>query len=111
MRIVVKCPDCVESRVAPADVTIRNCVDDGGWSYRFTCPQCRRRTVATTVESPALDALAAGARLESWSLPNDTQVSLGGAPLALVDVLELHLLLLEPNWFDVLIGCDQKRER
>jgi predicted RNA-binding Zn-ribbon protein involved in translation (DUF1610 family) len=44
-RIVVQCPDCGDARVAPEAVTVRGCLDDGGWSYRFTCPACGLRTV------------------------------------------------------------------
>src|ERR1700748_202048 len=89
-RIVVLCPDCGEQRVAPGDVTVRNCVDDGAWSYRFTCPQCGGITVAESVEHALLAAVGAGSHMEEWSLAAELLEQPDGPPFALADVLELH---------------------
>ena len=34
------------------DVTIRGCLDDDKWSYRFTCPDCDLPTVEDTSVEP-----------------------------------------------------------
>ena len=101
--LVVKCPDCVETRVPPRDVTIRHCVDDDTWSYRFECPFCHRRGVAPTAKGAALDAVAAGSALEPWHLPAELWEHPASAPeITYIDVLEFHGHLQEPDWIDEL---------
>jgi hypothetical protein len=108
VRIVVKCPDCVEMRVAPRDVTIRHCVDDGTWSYRFECPLCGRRAVSATSSEAGEDAVAAGAGLEVWRLPAELgERPASGPAISRVDLLQLHLLLQEPDWVDALVKADR----
>jgi hypothetical protein len=105
-RIVVKCPDCGELRVPPTAVTVRNCVDNGTWSYRFTCTGCGGITVGESVERALLDAVGAGAGFEEWTLPTELLERPDGPPFCLADILELHLALLEPDWFDEIDKCD-----
>ena len=107
-RIVVQCPDCDEQRVSSADVRLRECVDDETWSYRFTCPSCRRRTVSLTTRVAALGAVVAGVLVETWRLPSERCELPVGEPLTLVSVLELHELLLEPDWFDRLASTGEQ---
>jgi hypothetical protein len=102
-RVVVNCSTCGNIQVASSDVTVRNCVDDDGWSYWFICPSCRRRAAAGTRRRPALAAVRAGSRLNTWRLPAELDERPDGPPLTLVDLLELHLLLLEPDWTDLLV--------
>jgi predicted RNA-binding Zn-ribbon protein involved in translation (DUF1610 family) len=109
--IVVKCPDCGDLRVSPEAVTVRSCVDDGAWSYRFTCPSCHRATVGKSVMKPLMEAVDAGAGFEAWTMPTDLDVRPVGPLFTLADVLELHLLLLEPDWFDELRRCELDSER
>jgi hypothetical protein len=111
LQIVVKCPDCGELRVPPSQVTVRNCLDDGTWSYRFTCPSCNGRTVGRSVESALMNAIGAGAHLEEWTLPAELLERPDGPPFTVVDVLELHLVMLEPGWFDEISCCDLDAQR
>jgi hypothetical protein len=111
MSIIVMCPDCGEQRLSPEAVTVRSCVDTGVWSYRFTCPGCHLPTVGDSVMTALLDAVDAGASLEAWALPTNLDRHPSGPPFTLVDVLELHLLLLERNWFDELQRYELDAER
>jgi hypothetical protein len=108
--IVVKCWDCGETRVAASEVTIRRCVDDGSWSYRFTCPKCRRLSVAPTHEPVASAAMAAGSGFEEWQLPTDLADRPDGPPFTEDDLVELRNRFLDPDWFDALLqrGNDQR---
>jgi hypothetical protein len=101
-RVVVNCSTCGDVKVASGDVTVRNCVDNDRWSYWFICPWCRGRTAARTGRRAAFDAIWAGSTLNTWRLPADFDERPDGPPLTLVDLLELHLLLLEPDWIDLL---------
>ncbi len=101
-RIVANCATCGDVKLAPSAVTIRNCVDDDGWSYWFICPSCHRRAAASTGGGAAFDAVCAGATLDTWRLPAEIDEWHDGPPLTFVDLCELHLLLLEPDWIDQL---------
>ena len=104
--IVVKCPECGEQRVSPQSVTVRWCVDNGGgWSYWFTCRLCGQRAVGKSLVSALMDAVDCGARLESWSTPAEVGEPKDGPLFTASEELELHSLLLEPDWFDELRRC------
>jgi len=102
-RLRVHCPDCSVVRVPATEVTLRNCVDDGRWDYWFLCPGCGRLSAGISTSWLAVEAFAAGSALEVWHLPAELQERPGGPPLSLVDLVELHLALAEPNWFDDLV--------
>jgi hypothetical protein len=97
--VKVTCPACGVVRVLAGRVVVRNCIDDQTWSYRARCSQCDTMFVGTTPESLALPAVAAGLAVELWRLPRPS-ARCAGSPLQTVDALELHLALLEPDWFE-----------
>jgi hypothetical protein len=99
----VLCPDCSVVRVPATEVTLRNCVDDGRWDYWFLCPGCERLSAGVSTTWLAVEAFAAGSALEVWHLPAELSEPHDGPPLSLVDLVELHLALTEPDWFDALL--------
>ena len=109
--IVVRCPDCGDARVTPGEVTVRSCVDNSDWSYRFTCPTCHLPTVGHSEIQRLLDAVSAGAGLESWTLPVDKHDRKDAPPFTEVDILELHLLMIEPDWLETLRSYDIETDR
>ena len=106
--IIVSCRDCGQARMPLDAVTLRGCLDDDQWSYRFTCPACGLATVEGTSVSRALDAVEIGVGVETWRYPAELDERHDGPVLNLVDVLELHRALVEPDWFDALVrsGAD-----
>lgn len=82
-------------------VVLRNCVDDQSWSYRALCSGCDTTFVGDTPAGLAVGAIAAGVEVEHWTLPRPSARHAGSA-LHAVDALELHLALLEPDWFEQL---------
>ena len=109
MCVVVKCPDCFETRVSPDLVTLRHCVDDESWSYRFTCPDCRLPTVSPTGDLAARAAMEAGCPIEIWRLPAELLEPHDGPPLAIADILELHEEMLDPGWVDAFVRSGNAR--
>jgi hypothetical protein len=95
----VTCPQCGVVRVRADRVVVRNCTDDQSWSYRARCSSCDMTFIGTTPGALALPAVAAGLAVELWTLPKPS-ARRAGSPLQVVDALELHLALLESNWFD-----------
>jgi predicted RNA-binding Zn-ribbon protein involved in translation (DUF1610 family) len=100
-RAVVDCPDCGEGRIEPMDVTVRARIESDEWSYRFVCPSCTRRTVASTSRAAALEAVEAGAALETWRWSTEPRVvDLDASPLTFTDLLDLRVALSEPDWLE-----------
>jgi hypothetical protein len=83
------------------DVTVRARIDSDEWSYRFVCPTCARRTVASTSRGAALEAVEAGASLETWRRPAETNGPNSDAPpLSVADLLDLRVAMSEPDWLE-----------
>ena len=119
-RIRASCPSCGEVDLQPRDVTLRLVrLDDGnvgpGSNYRFACPDCEQ-----LVTKPADDRIAqllttGGVPVEDRELaPVDTaevdprlphpEAPPSGPALDHDDLLDLHLLLEQEDWFDQLVA-------
>jgi len=104
---LVNCPECGEERVDPLVVTVRARIEIDEWSYRFTCPSCNLRAVASTSREAALRAVEAGASLEAWRWSSEADdPDHNGPPLSLADLLDLRMALSEPGWFETLSTAD-----
>ncbi len=110
-RIRANCPDCGDVELAPEDMLIEvsHDADDlvgQGSCYRFVCPDC-----AVTVRKPADDRIVqllitGGVPLEVTDDqdvdgvgPRHPETAVDGPPLTLDDLLDLHLLLEDEDWF------------
>jgi predicted RNA-binding Zn-ribbon protein involved in translation (DUF1610 family) len=109
--IVVRCPDCGDSLLSPAEVTVRECLDTGEFAYRFTCPMCGLRTLAESETTALIAAVGAGAEFEVWTVPVETVSRPEALPFSPYDAIELGVLLEQPDWFDALLRCELDSER
>lgn len=118
-RIRASCPGCGEVDLRPDDVTLRvvravdGLVGDGS-SYRFCCPDCdelvtkpadeRIAQLLSTGGVPIEDAGTAEleAQLLAELLPPHPESPRGGPRLTHDDLLDLHLQLATPGWFEEL---------
>lgn len=116
-RIRATCPSCGEVELRPDDVVLHRVLDTGGalpagTCYRFSCPEC-----AGVVEKPADDRIAGlltsgGVSTEdvvarsSLRTPRPIHPELppDGPPLTLDDLIDLHLALEDPRWFEQLLA-------
>jgi predicted RNA-binding Zn-ribbon protein involved in translation (DUF1610 family) len=116
-RIRATCPSCGEVELLPADVLLRRVTDaDGdvsvGSCYRFSCPDCTE-----LVEKPADERIVSllttgGVEVEEVGVPVDSrpphpEASVGGPRLTHDDLLDLHLALRDPAWFDRLLTSSE----
>jgi hypothetical protein len=100
-----QCPACGDVALEIDDLTVRVC-DDGVTSgaYRFRCPGCRD-TVTRPASERIVDLLvSAGATHETWRWPAELSERPGGPPLTPDDLLDLHVMLDDDGWFDLLVA-------
>jgi hypothetical protein len=96
------CPTCGEVELTPDDIELRVCTHAPASYYEFACPLC-----ADQVRKPADDRIvqlliSGGVSATVWELPDELRDQSGPA-LTLDDLLDFHLLLQEPDWFDRLL--------
>jgi predicted RNA-binding Zn-ribbon protein involved in translation (DUF1610 family) len=96
-----QCPTCGDVKLQIHDLTVRICTDEvTPAAYRFQCPVCDQ-TVSRAASARIIDLLvSAGALHELWTRPAEIDARPSGPPLTPDDLLDLHVLLAEDNWFD-----------
>lgn len=104
--IKATCPRCGEVELTPEDIELRVCNFAPASYYTFDCPVCLEQ-----VQKPADDRviqllISGGVHAVVWELPREMCESHDGPPLTHDDLLDLHLLLEEPDWFEQLIRVD-----
>jgi hypothetical protein len=98
--IRANCPSCGDVQLRADDLTVRVCSDDEAGSYNFRCPSCAQ-AVAKEASRRIVDLLvSSGVRMEVWRLPAELSEPRVGPPISPDDLLDFHLLLGEPGWFD-----------
>jgi len=100
-----QCPTCGDVQLQIDDLTVRVCKDyDTPSAYRFRCPTCEQ-TVHREASPRIVDLLvSAGAPQELWQWPAELSELRAGPPLTPDDLLDLHVLLENDNWFDQLVA-------
>lgn len=98
------CEDCGDVELEITDLTVRVCTDGVPPAYLFRCPECTL-PVTTSTQDAVVDLLvSSGARLEVWSLPAEIFESHEGPAISHDDVLDFHLALQRPAWFDGVVA-------
>lgn len=102
--IKATCPTCGEVELTPDDIELRVCNFAPASSYSFECPMC-----VSVVEKPADDRvvqllISGGVHAVVWEFPAEAAERPEGPALTHDDLLDFHLLLEQPNWFEHLVG-------
>ena len=94
----------------PFEITVRARIDIDEWSYRFICPTCGRRAVASTSRAAALEAVEQGSSLETWRWsPRVAEPVREGPPLSMADLRALRAALSAPDWIESLSNKQSDR--
>lgn len=102
--IRASCPSCGDVQLEPSDLLVRVCADDNEGSYCFNCPECGYG-VAKDASPRIVELLVStGVRMDVWRLPAELGEAKAGPRLTHDDLLDLHLMLQEPGWFDHLVA-------
>jgi predicted RNA-binding Zn-ribbon protein involved in translation (DUF1610 family) len=100
-----QCPQCGDVRLHIDDLTV--VVTDGGETpsrSRFRCPICDDLVVRDATKRIVELLLGAGAGEEHWHWPAELAEPHSGPPLTPDDLLDLHVLLGTPDWFDGVVA-------
>jgi hypothetical protein len=105
--IKATCPRCGEVELTPNDIELRVCTHAPASYYVFGCPTC-----STDIQKPADDRviqllISGGVRAIVWELPEEILEPRNGPSLTHDDLLDFHLLLEQPNWFEHLTRVSQ----
>jgi hypothetical protein len=105
--IKATCPRCGEVELTPNDIELRVCTHAPASYYVFGCPTCRM-----DIQKPADDRviqllISGGVRAIVWELPEEILEPRNGPLLTHDDLLDFHLLLEQPNWFEHLTRVSQ----
>lgn len=97
------CPTCGEVELTPDDIELRVCTHAPASYYQFECPLCSEE-----IQKPADDRvvqllISGGVPATVWELPQEVRESHDGPPLTTDDLLDFHILLEQPDWFDSLL--------
>ena len=105
--IKATCPGCGEVELTPDDIELRVCNYAPASYYTFGCPICGQ-----DVQKPADDRviqllISGGVHAVVWELPAEVGERRDGPALTFDDLLDFHLLLEEPDWFEQLFRVSQ----
>lgn len=98
--IRANCPTCGDVQLRASDLVVRVCSDDEQGSYTFRCPSCSL-AVAKEASRRIVDLLvSSGVRMQVWRIPAELRERREGPPITGDDLLDFHLQLEQPGWFD-----------
>lgn len=102
------CPTCGEVELTPEDIELRVCTYAPASYYQFACPLCDGQ-----IQKPADDRvvqllISGGVAASVWELPDEVREMRGGPALTVDDLLDFHLLLDQPDWFDRLLQVEAR---
>jgi hypothetical protein len=105
--IKATCPSCGEVELTPDDIELRVCTHAPASYYVFGCPTCTK-----AIQKPADDRviqllISGGVRAIVWELPDEILEPHAGSQLTHDDLLDFHLLLEQPDWFESLFRVTQ----
>lgn len=97
-----ECPACGQVEITPAGVELRLCTNAPASTYLFTCPDCRRRVERRADERTIQLLIVGGVRPVQWAVPQEAFEIHTGPALNADDLIDLHDLLQQADWFDKL---------
>lgn len=105
--IKAMCPTCGEVELTPDDIELRVCTYSPASYYLFECPLC-----SAAIQKPADDRvvqllISGGVPATVWEFPAECSEQHEGPVFTIDDVLDFHLLLDQPDWFERLARVEQ----
>lgn len=98
--IKATCPGCGDVKLRPRDLRVRVCADTDEGTYAFACPRCRGLVAREATPRILSLLVSAGVHTEVWHQPAELFEHHEGPPISADDLLDFHLMLEQPGWFD-----------
>lgn len=92
-RIKATCPSCGDVELTVPQVSVRLCTTTGEGDYRFSCPECMQTVERAGAQRAVELLIAAGVRVERWSIPVERVDDLSAPRIGYDDLIEFHMLL------------------
>jgi len=100
--IRANCPTCGDVQLEPCDLVVRVCADDDRGAYLFTCPLCAFTVTKDATPQIVELLVSSGVERRTWRLPAELSEPRDGPTLTPDDLLDFHLGMQDPDWFDEL---------
>jgi predicted RNA-binding Zn-ribbon protein involved in translation (DUF1610 family) len=100
--IEATCPQCGTVECEPGAFELAVCNQPESSYYAFRCPACGDRIQKHADERAVELLIAEGVTPRHWSIPAELLESHDGPRLTFDDLLDLHLALERPDWFESL---------
>lgn len=92
------CERCGDVELVPDEIELRICIAPERSVYAFTCPSCKASIVKSAADPRVVRVLASvGVPIVGWPLPVDVIEHGDAPPLTVDDLIDLMLLLEEPD--------------
>ena len=104
------CGRCGDVELQPTQLELRICSVPDRSVYAFTCPNCSTPVIKPAADPRVIQLLrSVGVPSVGWSVPAEVAEPREGAPLTSDDLIDLMLLLEQPDWFDRLTAARSRR--
>ena len=101
--IEANCPTCGTVEITPDDMELALCTNHSPASYySFICPVCADEIQKHAEERVVELLIAEGVAPAYWTLPAEMLEDRNGPPLTIDELLDFHLALEQPGWFEAL---------
>ena len=112
MDTIVKtnCARCGDIELSPSQLELRICSTPERSVYAFTCPSCAISVIKPAADPRIITLLqSVGVPSIGWVIPAEFDEPRGGPTLTSDDLIDLMLLLDEPDWLDRLTAQSTSR--
>ncbi len=100
------CGTCGDVELAPTQLELRICSVPERSVYAFTCPSCRVSIIKSAADPRIVTLLrSVGVASVGWALPVELEEVRESEPINSDDLIDLMLLLEQPDWIDRLTAA------
>jgi hypothetical protein len=104
------CERCGDIELTPSELELRICSTPDRSVYAFTCPSCAVSVIKSAADPRVITLLrSVGVQSVGWVIPAEVDEPREGPAITSDDLIDLMLLLEEPDWFDRLTAQSTSR--
>jgi hypothetical protein len=98
--VKTSCESCGDIELAPSQLELRICSSPDRSVYAFTCPSCTVSVIKSAADPKVITLLrSVGVPSVGWVIPAEFDEPREGPAITSDDLIDLMLLLDQPDWF------------